>query len=310
MIRALLFVALVAMLLAAAACTDCDCQAAPDSTAGLTTEPTAVTAAEPMLDTGGLALPDVDALVIPLLSESDLEASLLNFPGVAPSVMVEGSSIIYSGDMHPEGYEILVRLAQQDEVTELVISSLGGEVYWGMKIGEVVHEKGWNVRVRGLCFSSCANYIFPAGGVKVIEDGGIVGWHGSARQSHFFAEQQGTSSRQQIAESLALALQEGGGTLTQEEFDGAIMHNIALSETRIELERAYYERIGVDADISVYAFFPQHFATAAGAGGWTYTLGDMEKFGLDGIIYEGSEAYPSDGARALLSLVLIEVDKR
>ena len=177
-----------------------------------------------------------------------------------------------------------------------------------MKIGEVVHENGWNVRVRGLCFSSCANYIFPAGRDKFIEDDGIVGWHGSARQSQFFAEQQGISSRQQIADSTFLALQEEN--ITQEEIDAAITYNIALSETRIELERAYYERIGVDADISVFGFFPQHFATAAGAGGWTYTLEDMEKFGVDGVTYEGSEAYPSDGARALLSLVLIKVDNR
>ena len=281
-----------------------------EPTAVVAQEPAAVTAVEPAVRTGGLALPDVDALVIPLLSESELEASLLGFPGVAPSVTVEGSSIIYSGDVHPEGYDALARLAVQGEVTELVVSSLGGEVYWGIKIGEIVHESGWNVRVRGLCFSSCANYIFPAGKDKVIERGGIVGWHGSARQSQFFAEQQGISSRQQIAGSLSLALQEGGGNLTQEEFDGAILHNIALSETRIELERAYYESIGVDADIAVYAFFPQHFEKAVGAGGWTYTVGDMEKFGLGRVTYEGNEAYPSDRARALLSLVLIEVDTR
>ena len=45
-------------------------------------------------------------------------------------------------------------------------------------------------------------------------------------------------------------------------------------------------------------------------GGWTFTLEDMAKFGLDSITYEGSDTYPSDRALALYSLVLIEVDGR
>lgn len=293
--RTLLVVTALAMLPIAAACNDCDCPDAPATT------PKA----------SGVVTPDADDLVIPLLSESELEAALRSFPpGVAPSVTVEGSSIIYSGDMHPAGYDTLMRLAQRGGVSELVIASLGGEVYWGMKIGWIVNEYGWDVRVRSLCFSSCANYVFPAGRNKVIEDGGIVGWHGSARQSHFFAEQQGSSSRQQLVDSLVLALQGAGEDFTQEEFIEAIVSNIALSETRIELERAYYEKIGVDADISVYGFLPRHFAATAGAGGWTFNLEDMAKFGLDGITYEGSDAYPSDQARALLSLTLIEVADR
>lgn len=295
---------------ASASATSVPATAAPEASVSATSVPEASAPATTAPERSVVVTPDADDLVVPLLSESELEASLRYLPGIAPSVSVEGSSIVYSGGMHPEGYDELVRLAQQGGFVELVISSLGGEVYWGMKIGEVVHTNGWDVRVRGVCFSSCANYIFPAGRNKVIEDGGIVGWHGSARQGDFFAEMQGIGSRQQIVDSLSLALQDGSESLTQEEFNDAIVINIALSETRIELELAYYERIGVDADISVYGFFPQHFATAAEAGGWTFTLEDMAKFGLEGTAYEGSDPYPTDAARALLSLALIEVDDR
>ncbi|MYD64520.1 MAG: hypothetical protein F4X26_00740 [Chloroflexi bacterium] len=328
--RALVFVLTVVMMLAVSGCEDCECPDAPQPTAAAvatsTPEPTATAATEPTAtstptppataspepaaEARGFADLDVDELDIPLLSDSELEANLRSVPGVAPAVTVEGSSIVYSGGMHPDGYDALVQLGERGEVSELVISSLGGEVYWGMKIGEVVHENGWDVRVRGLCFSSCANYIFPAGQQKVIEEGAVVGWHGSARQSQFFAEQQGTSGRQQIADSISLALQQAGGNLTQEALTEAVIHNIALSETRIELERAFYERIGVDSDISVYGFFPQHLGSLAGAGGWTFILEDMAKFGLDDVIYEGSEVYPSEGGRALLDLALIRVDDR
>ena len=79
----------------------------------------------------------------------------------------------------------------------------------------------------------------------------------------------------------------------------------------IELERAFYERIEVDGDISVYGHFPQRWDIIKGSGGgWTFTLEDMAKFGLDDIIYEGSDDYPSDWARVLFSHTLIEVDDR
>ena len=220
--------------------------------------------------------------------------------------------------MHPHGYAALLKLAQQGGASELVISSLGGEVYWGIKIGEIVHEQGWDVRVRGLCFSSCANYVFPAGRDKVIEEGAIVGWHGSAGKPSSSRSGRASASASSSPTRLRRRSAESGGEFTQEAFTEAIVRNIALSETRIELDRLYYERIGVDSDISVYGFLPAHFAVTVSAHfagivatrGWTFSLGDMAKFGLDGLTYEGGGAYPSDQARALFGLALLEVDDR
>ncbi len=53
-------------------------------------------------------------------------------------------------------------------------------------------------------------------------------------------------------------------------------------DTLIELEHAFYERIGVDADVSVYVHFPQYFKSNQWSVGWTFTLDDTAKFGLDG----------------------------
>ena len=110
MLRVLLFVSVAAVLLAGAACSDCDCPDAPEPTVISEAQPTP----EPTLETGGIVTPDADALDVPLLSESELETNLRSFHVVAPLVTIEGSSIIYSGDMHPEGYDTLVRLAEQE----------------------------------------------------------------------------------------------------------------------------------------------------------------------------------------------------
>ena len=115
-------------------------------------------------------------------------------------------------------------------------------------------------------------YVFPAGRNKVIEDGGIVGWHGSARQYHFMAEQKGISIRQEIVNTMSVALQQGFDNPTQEGFNETVARFVAETELRIELERAHYERIGVDADISIYGHFPQSLDAIQGSGGWTFTL--------------------------------------
>ena len=281
---------------------------APPATTALPTATPAAPTATPK--PGFLLPPDADDLIIPTISGRELESSHRHLNLVEPSVTLEGSSIIYAGAMHPEGYDRLSRLAEQGRISELVISSPGGLAYWGIRTGEIVYENGWDVRVRGLCLSSCANYIFPAGRTKVIEDGGIVGWHGSARQHYFMAKQKRVSARQEIINVISVALQMGFRHFTQEEFNREIANFVAETELLVELESAFYEKIGVDPDVSVYGHFPQHWEAIQGSGGWTFTLEDMAKFGLDGIIYEGSDAYPSDRARGLFSLVLFEVVDR
>ncbi len=312
--RAILLVLPLVVVLATAGCGGGD---SPDSSTTMPTPGTQETPSpgpEATSRTGGLVIPDPDELVIPTISESHLEASRRSIHS-EPSIRVEGSSVIYIGETNTAGYDKLTRLAEQGSITELAITSPGGTVFWGIKIGELVYENSWDVHVRGLCFSSCANYVFPAGRNKVIEDGGIVGWHGSARQDYFFAERNGISVRKLIVDTTAGSLLRSAAPdevqfLDQVGFNRMVARFVAEQEMVIELERAFYERIGVDADISVYGHFPKRWAAIQGSGGWAFTLEDMAKFGLDNITYEGSEAYPSDKARALYSLVLIEVDDR
>ena len=52
-----------------------------------------------------------------------------------------------------------------------------------MDFGDWVFENQLNVKVIGRCFSSCANYVFTAAKIKVIENGALVAWYGSAVQS-------------------------------------------------------------------------------------------------------------------------------
>ena len=309
--RTLLSVTVLVTLLTTVGCND------SDSLGTSATMPTPETHAatspesEATSRTGALTLPDADELVIPTVSERELEVSMRHFStGEVPLITVKGSSIIYRGEINRDGHDALVVHAERSNISELTITSPGGSAYWGIRIGEVVYENGWDVRVRGLCYSSCANYIFPAGRKKIIEDGGIVGWHGSVLRYQFEADRLGISIRQAILNSLPLGIRNGLWLTTQEEANKDAARIVAEHETLIELERAFYERIGVDPDASAYGHFPERWAAVERSGGWTFTLEDMAKFDLDSITYEGSDAYPSDKARALYGSVLIEVDDR
>ena len=304
-------VALTVVLTATAACSDSERppgtgEATPNTEIQATPSPDSGATSS----TGVLVMPDADDLLIPTVSERELDVYMRHFSSEVPLIRVKGSSIIYRGETNRDGHDALIAHAKQGNASELVITSPGGSVYWGIKIGEIVYENGWDVRVRGLCIATCANYIFPVGRNKVIEDGGVVGWHGSTRRYHFVAERQGISLRQAILNSFSFAFQQLPGMTTQEESNETIARTVAEHETLIELERAFYERTGVDADIPVYGHLPQRYHAIQGSGGWTFTLEGMAKFGLDDITYEGSDAYPSDEARAQFNLVLIEVDDR
>lgn len=96
-------------------------------------------------------------------------------------VFTSGNKIFYSGDISESGYEKVHALANLD-ISTLVINSRGGDIVPGMKLGELVFDKKWNVQVQDYCFSSCANYIFPAGKTKYISKFSQLGWHGGATQ--------------------------------------------------------------------------------------------------------------------------------
>ncbi|BEM25138.1 hypothetical protein SME04J_35040 [Serratia marcescens] len=96
-------------------------------------------------------------------------------------VFTSGNKIFYSGDISESGYEKVHALANLD-ISTLVINSRGGDIVPGMKLGELVFDKKWNIQVQDYCFSSCANYIFPAGKTKYISKFSQLGWHGGATQ--------------------------------------------------------------------------------------------------------------------------------
>jgi hypothetical protein len=62
-----------------------------------------------------------------------------------------------------------------------VVNSGGGATMAAIGMGRFIRQHGMKVEVIKNCFSSCANYLFPAGSKIILHASSALGWHGGAR---------------------------------------------------------------------------------------------------------------------------------
>jgi hypothetical protein len=82
-----------------------------------------------------------------------------------------GDTLHFTGNLSPAStaaFDAAVAGVARGQVTRLVISSGGGDTVAGRHVGRWVRDMGLVVEVDVICFSSCADYVFPAGRARVI----------------------------------------------------------------------------------------------------------------------------------------------
>jgi hypothetical protein len=115
-----------------------------------------------------------------------------------------------------------------------------------------------DVIVDEVCASSCANYVFPAGGKKTILPGALVAWHGNTRQ-------RGTD-----AQLVNLEPKDREKFLLERSREQQFYARIGVSEC--------VDRIGIDV---------------LGLGGlFTMTARDMARFGIQNVV--GAPSGPNE----------------
>ncbi len=190
-------------------------------------------------------------LSIGLLISSAVISSACTKNVAPPQVASRDAQVLtYSGEIRESGVAQLK--AALGTHSMLVITSNGGSVAAGIDLGEWVLEKGLSVVVDKYCMGPCASYVFPAGKVKSITPGSVVGWIASPNTP---------AAEGSIAEYAKDEVQEA-----------QMQAYLAALGTR---EVAFYQRIGVNPCLPRLREF---------AGG-TYTMSvtDMERYGLQGI---------------------------
>lgn len=163
-----------------------------------------------------------------------------------------------------------------NEVDTLVITSRGGRVSSGVRMGELVLEHDLDVIVERYCLSSCANYVFLASEPKVIRMG-IVGFHGNI--THSIRQAGGPEAR---AEEMASQTPRSKEELAS-----------WLSE-RIEMEQSLIRRIGVPQDFYAMTASMLTERNQGSDAAYDYLLPSMATFaeyGITGIQGQQSETW-------------------
>jgi len=168
----------------------------------------------------------------------------------------QGEELQIKGGIIVGMYAELLRHLADGRVQIIAVDSPGGDVHEAMKIGRLVHDRALDLKVVGVCASSCANYLFPAARKKFIEPGARVVWHGNRHQKDFRED----------------ALCRG-----QERFLSGM-----------DREREFFQSVGVDEYIARVGQEPVFH------GDFTLSVADMRLFGVTEVYAEsdyGSQAF-------------------
>lgn len=129
-----------------------------------------------------------------------------------------------------------IKALDTPKVKRVRINSGGGDTVEGMNIGEFVRDRRLDVEVDGLCLSSCANYIFPAGEKKFVGMmRGSICYHGNEQTS--FPTSQAFEAR--LREVFKAA------KVSDEDIEKYVPANLKRHEERVEREKKFFASLGM-----------------------------------------------------------------
>lgn len=195
------------------------------------------------------------------------------------TISSDGKRLVYNGKIKASTVDEALALYQaaQRKPDTLDISSQGGSLYDGIRLGMLVHRQQLDVRIFGECASSCANYIFPAGKNKYLLPNSRLLWHGGMLQPDWRARIQ-----QRYPDDAHARLR-------------AIEENDWMQQ----YEAAFFRRIGVNPLLTVCGQHPAWRQQFPDTYGFDYSLDDLARFGVRNIHMVGRSWRPPLGDSAI-----------
>jgi hypothetical protein len=189
------------------------------------------------------------------------------------AITIEGTTVTYVGTISEKNAERFLSRVKGKTLTTLVINSGGGEINAGMEIGSWVFDNQIDVVVDGVCMSSCANYVFPAGRFKTITEGSIVGWHGNALTESAMSDPE---IRRSVSEAFSRLPERDKQKLNLEEMiQNAMEQSRKYQASSIKRQAAFFPKIGVDeyvCRIGLEEYGAENF--------YILSVADMARFGI------------------------------
>ena len=221
-------------------------------------------------------------------------------------VRVQGDTFYYTGNFSKASsaaFDAAVAGVRRGQLTRMVISSGGGDTVEGRHVGRWVRDMALVVEVDVICFSSCADYVFPAGRARVIRPDAFVGWHGNERQFDVLAARNGVS----VADRLAAIPPADVTPAARAAFVQEALRSFAVTQKD---EADFYASLGLNDAFAVCAVGDvlEKRPGYAGQIGWGFSLADMARLGLANTVYLGEGRYERDSSRFRQYLVPLSAD--
>jgi hypothetical protein len=195
----------------------------------------------------------------------------------------------YVGSLSDEVVDRFISGAEARSVKYLLISSQGGTVLAGVRLGEWVRSRGVSVAVDQLCMSSCANYVFPAGREKIIRPHSLVVWHGGAEQKNF------REMRQRLKHTTEVKTNGGSLSADEERFHAENARFSDIWEAQVGAQKTLLTALQVDEYITRVGQEPFFYGRP-----WTVPLNTMKLFGISDVLADenyGTLEYVNAAAR-------------
>lgn len=121
------------------------------------------------------------ALFVPINSYAFNGIDIPSYKPFTPDavVRVDGSEVLFDGLIEKGSAKRLIKSLQTKKIKIVSINSMGGDVESAINIAKEILEKKLDVKVRDVCASACANYIFPSGNRKLLGGRSLLLFHGS-----------------------------------------------------------------------------------------------------------------------------------
>ena len=221
-------------------------------------------------------------------------------------IRVQGDTLYYTGNFSSastKAFDAVVAGIGKGQLTRLVIYSGGGDTVAGRHVGRWVRDMGLLVEVDVICFSSCADYVFPAGRARVIRKDAFVGWHGNERQFTLLAKHQGVP----LTDILRHFAPADAPKAAVDAFVKELSDSIAITQKD---EAEFYASLKLSDAFAVCAVgdeVEKRFGFT-GKKGWGFSIEDMVRLGLKNTVYLGDGDYEKSSARVKQYLVTITAD--
>ena len=188
-------------------------------------------------------------------------------------VFFSNGELNYFGPITAEANQELAVLHGKTGATATVLSirSGGGETSAGMELGAWLRLRKLDIKVLEACLSSCANYVFTAARNKTVSNFAVVGYHGGLGSTSITYDP---------------ALQKVLDGMTPEAREAYLAPMKQDQARQLVEETAFFRSIGVRPAITLLGNeepYLTRYANDAKMWGWTYTIAEFAKLGVDNI---------------------------